>query len=252
MTAPAGRWLDPAHRFLRARFSPEGTLGLHLTIGALSLIVAGWAFGALAEDVAEADRITIVDLDIANWLHAHAGPTLTRVMLAVSNLHDVVAIGLLSTALAVFFAWRRQWYWLLALVLAVPGGMVLNTFLKLAFERPRPHFDDPIVMLETYSFPSGHVAGSTLFYGILAAFLIAHARSNMQRIAIAAAALLLVAFVAASRMLLGAHYLSDVIGAFTESIAWLALCITSVTVFRRRRAAQATATEVDSGARLRR
>ena len=104
------------------------------------------------------------------------------------------------------------------------------------FERARPHFDDPIVTLATYSFPSGHVAGSTLFYGILAAFLIANARSGARRATIAILALLLVALVAASRMYLGAHYFSDVVAAFVESVAWLALCVTGVNVFSKRRA----------------
>jgi undecaprenyl-diphosphatase len=52
-------------------------------------------------------------------------------------------------------------------------------------------------------------------------------------------ALLLIAMVAGSRLYLGAHYLSDVLGAFAESMAWLALCITGVNVFRRRRLAEA-------------
>ena len=179
-------------------------------------------------------------------------PLLVFVFTASGMPTDQVLHLALGTALAAFFAWRRHWYWLLALILAVPGGMLLNTLLKLAFGRARPHFDDPFVILQSYSFPSGHVAGSTLFYGILAAFLIAHSRSNVQRVAIFVAALLLVTLVAASRMLLGAHFLSDVIGAFTESVAWLALCITGVSVFRRRRAALAATVRLEPATRLQR
>ena len=222
--------------FVRARFSAESYLGLHLTVGVLLLMGAAWVFGGLAEDVATADRITILDLKLANWLHAHAIPALTHTMLTVSTLHGVLSISIMTLALAAFFAWRRHRDWLLALALAVPGGMLLNTVLKRVFERARPHFDDSIVTLATYSFPSGHVAGSTLFYGILAAFLIANARSGARRAAIAILALLLVALVAASRMYLGAHYFSDVVAAFVESVAWLALCVTGVNVFSKRRA----------------
>jgi undecaprenyl-diphosphatase len=230
------RWRERIPAFVRARFSPEGALGLHLTIGAFLLIAATWIFGDLAEDVATADSITVIDLNLANWLHAHASPISTRVMLAVSTLDGVAAVSILTIALAAFFAWRGHREWLLALVLAVPVGMLLNSVLKLVFARARPHFDDPIVTLNTYSFPSGHVAGSTLFYGILAAFLITHSRSGAQRVAIVSAAVLLVALVAFSRMYLGAHYFSDVIGAFAESVAWLALCLTGVYVLARRHA----------------
>jgi undecaprenyl-diphosphatase len=221
---------------VRARFSPEGALGLHLTIGALLLIAATWIFGDLAEDVVTTDSITVLDLQLATWLHAHASAGLTRAMLAVSILHGVPAIFILTAVLAAFFVWRGHRDWLLALMLTVPGGMLLNAVLKLVFQRARPHFDDPIVTLDTYSFPSGHVAGSTLFYGILAAFLIARSTSGTQRAAIVATAVLLVALVAFSRMYLGAHYFSDVLGAFAECVAWLALCVTGVGIFARRRA----------------
>ena len=238
MTARTRRCIERIRTLWGTRFSAEGLLGLQLVIGGLLLIAAAWIFGALAEDVATADRITVLDVQLANWLHARATPWLTRAMLTVSTLHGVYSIGVLTIALATFLTLRRQWYWLLTLILAIPGGMILNTLMKLAFERARPQFSDPIVVLDTYSFPSGHVAGSTLFYGVVAAFLIARTSSKVRRVSIAAMAVLLVSLVAASRMYLGAHYFSDVSGAFAESVAWLALCFTGVEVLRRRRSVE--------------
>ena len=96
---------------------------------------------------------------------------------------------------------------------------------KLAFQRARPAFDDPLLTLATYSFPSGHVAGSTIFYGLRRRLGVradrgaragALPRCSARRVAIA-----LVAF---SRMYLGVHYLSDVAAAFAEGVAWLAIC----------------------------
>ncbi|MEO7065675.1 MAG: phosphatase PAP2 family protein [Rhodanobacter sp.] len=63
-------------------------------------------------------------------------------------------------------------------MLTVPGGILLNTLFKFVFARARPHFVDPIVTLTSYSFPSGHVAGSTLFYGFVAALLVSHTHSH--------------------------------------------------------------------------
>lgn len=225
-------------KFIRMRFSTDDHLGLQLTLGLLLTVAAAWVFAALAEDVETADRITVLDLQLANWLHAHATPALTHAMLAVSTLHGVVSISIMTVVLAAFLNYRRERGWLLALVLAVPGGMLLNTVLKDVFKRARPHFVDPIVTLSTYSFPSGHAAGSALFYGLLAAFLIAHTHSNARRAAIAILALLLVVLVAASRMYLGAHYFSDVVAAIFESVAWLALCVTGVNVYCGQRAAR--------------
>jgi undecaprenyl-diphosphatase len=67
--------------------SPEAALGWRLGIGALLLVAAAWVFGAIAEDVVTGDRLTLLDAALAEWLHAHASPPLTRAMLEWTNLH---------------------------------------------------------------------------------------------------------------------------------------------------------------------
>lgn len=203
-----------------------------LVLVALLIVGAIGVFADLAEEVQTADHITVVDLQLANWLHAHATPALTQLMLAVSTLHNMLSMGILTILLAIFLKWWGERDWLLGLLLVVPGGMLLNTLLKFVFHRARPHFLDPIVTLTSYSFPSGHVAGSTLFYGFLAALLISHTRSLARHIAAVIGALLMVILVAASRMYLGAHFLSDVLAAFFESFAWLGLCLLVMHVLR--------------------
>lgn len=208
-----------------------------LALAGLVIMGAIGVFADLAEDVHTGDHITLVDLQLANWLHAHGTPLLTRVMLAVSTLHDMVAISLLTVLLAIFLGRRGERDWLFSLLLVIPGGMVLNTLLKHAFARARPHFTDPLVTLTSYSFPSGHVAGSTLFYGFLAAWLISRTDALAWQLIIVIGALVMVSLVAASRMYLGAHFLSDVVAAFFESFAWLGLCLLGRHVIRARTAA---------------
>ena len=238
---PAARppWIPQAAGLVRAiRRHPGWPLVLagSLIAGAIGV------FADLAEDVHTADHITVVDLQLANWLHAHGTPLMTRAMLAVSTLHDMVAISLLTVLLALILHRRGERDWLLTLLLVVPGGMALNTVFKHAFARARPHFTDPIVTLTSYSFPSGHVAGSTLFYGFLAAWLIDRTEAPGWQLAIVAAALLMVSLVAASRMYLGAHFASDVVAAFFESVAWLGLGLLGRHVWHARAAAQAGST----------
>jgi len=222
---------------MKVRLSPTGYLGLHLTLGALVLIGASWLFGGIAEDVVNGDPLTLVDAQIAAWFHARAIPSLTLSMRFISDVHDVLGITILASLLALFLIWKRNWYWVLALALVVPGGMLLNVLMKHAFGRARPSFDDPILTLATYSFPSGHVAAATLFYGLLAAFLIPRIAQWRWRVLVVLVAFLIVTLVALSRLYLGAHYLSDVLAAFAEGIAWLALCLTTLFTLRRRRAA---------------
>jgi undecaprenyl-diphosphatase len=160
-------------------------------------------------------------------------------MLAITWMHSAWGIAVLALLFAAWLVRRRALYWLLALALTVPGGMLLNVAIKHVYRRARPHFDDPLLTLSTYSFPSGHTAGATVFYGMLACYLAAHAKGRGQQAAAVAGAVLAVALVAVSRMYLGVHYLSDVLGAAAEGCAWLATCVTFVSTLRRQREGRA-------------
>lgn len=218
--------------------SPEGTAGLYLTCGVVALVIAAWLFGYIADEVFDGAPITLVDLQLANWFHAHATPGVTQIMLVFTHWNSVAGVAIMAVLLGWVLWQRRLDYWLLALACTVPGGMVVNGLMKLAFARARPSFDHPLVTLATYSFPSGHSSGATLFYGFLACLLVRHIPHGGRRIAIACAAILMVALVGFSRIYLGAHYLTDVLAGITEGVAWLAICITAVSSLRRRRTAR--------------
>ena len=198
-----------------------------------ALAIAGWAaflgagalFFAIAWNVSARSSLAALDVQVAMWLHAHAIPALTAIMLAVTQLHSTVAMTVLSVVFAVALARLRERYWILTLACSVGGAMLLNLLLKQAYERARPHFDDPLVTLGTYSFPSGHTTAAVAFYGVLAAFLVSRFYDRRLRAAIATGAIAMIALVAFSRLYLGAHYLSDVLAALCSSTAWLVLCL---------------------------
>ena len=198
-----------------------------------ALAIAGWAaflgagalFFAIAWNVSARSSLAALDVQVAMWLHAHATPALTAILLAVTQLHSTVAVTVLSVVFAVALARLRERYWILTLACSVGGAMLLNLLLKQAYERARPHFDDPLVTLGTYSFPSGHTTAAVAFYGVLAAFLVSRFYDRRLRAAIATGAIAMIALVAFSRLYLGAHYLSDVLAALCSSTAWLVLCL---------------------------
>jgi membrane-associated phospholipid phosphatase len=225
-------------RFIEARLTPGGELGLHLTAGVALLVACVVAFREIAEAVGEQDDITRFDLHVAQWFNSHAVEPLTTILLGVTHLHGIIGMSIASTLLALWF-WRKPApYWLLCALIAVPGGMLLNTLLKITYERARPSFDEPLLTLATYSFPSGHTAAATLFYGLIASYIVTTSPRWRRRAAAIAGATAMVLLVAFSRVYLGAHFVTDVLAAMAESAGWLAVCITAVSTLRRRRAAR--------------
>ena len=211
--------------------SRHAELALRLGVGALVLIAAASLFGAIAHDVVMSDRLTVLDVQVARWLRAHATPEATRWMLLVTDLHSTIAVSCYATIVAAALAWRRRWRRLTTLVVCVGGGLTLNVLMKLAFQRARPVLDDPLLTLTSYSFPSGHVAGSTLMYGLIVAWAFTRTRRPLLRAAVVVAAAAAVGLVAYTRLYLGVHFLSDVAAAFAEGVAWLALCLGALTAF---------------------
>jgi membrane-associated phospholipid phosphatase len=224
---------DRPLRFLRARFSAEGYLGLHLTIGLLVIIATGWWFADIAEDMSRNAATRVLDESITSWFHAHATALQTRTWRAVAFFGSVIFLSAASGVIAAVLAIRRFPYRLLLLTLAVGGGSVLNLVLKHLFHRQRPVLENPLVTLSSFGFPSGHTMGATIFYGVLA-LIVAHSiRSWSRRVLVGAAATVVVALIGLSRIYLGAHYFTDVIGAIAVGLAWLAFCWTGVETLRR-------------------
>ena len=194
-------------------------------LAALLIFIAATAgFSLIAAAVVSHAGITARDIQIDQWLHVHRDPGLVWVMRAVSVLDGIAGTLLMTLVLMLWFWRRRAWTDLKTFVFAIPGVMLLNGLLKQVFCRPRPHLADPLTSLTSYSFPSGHVSQSTVFYGLLATWLLARVARRTGRMAVVGAASMMVCVVAASRLYLGAHYLTDVLAAFLEGVAWLASC----------------------------
>lgn len=212
--------------------------GTRLAIGALLFICGTGIFAGVAEDVVAGGSLTGVDASVAAWFHARATPAVTQGMLFFTHLHGTLSVSILALLLAAYLAWRNEGYWVLTLSAVLPVGMLINVLLKQIFLRARPSFSDPILTLASYSFPSGHVAGATLFYGVLAAFLCSRLRTWPWQAAIVLAACVLVVLVGLTRLYLGVHYFSDVVAAAAWSTAWVVLCLIGVAALKRRRRAR--------------
>jgi membrane protein DedA with SNARE-associated domain/membrane-associated phospholipid phosphatase len=224
---------DAQLRWLLRRLTPGQYLGLHLTIGLLAAAGGLWLFGGLAEDLLTGDPIVRFDRALDAYLHARATPPLTTFFLIITAFGSIEALVLLGVVMAAFLAWGRRWVFLGSWLAAVAGSAVLNHLLKGLFARPRPHFEHPLLVETSYSFPSGHAMESFVVYGMLAYFAVLALRTWESRVGVVCGAALLVVLIGFSRMYLGVHYLSDVLAGYAAGAVWLSALITGVETIRR-------------------
>ena len=227
---------DRLIRFLQARLSPEGYLGLHLTIGLVVVLAGGWWFGEIAENVSRNAETRLLDERITAWFQDRATPQFTTVWRGATFLGSVIFLTS-ATAIAALtlklVGWRNR---LLTLLLVTGGGALLNLLLKHLFHRQRPVLENPLVTLSSYGFPSGHTMGATIFFGSLAVIIGHSVRSWRLRVLLGCAAAFVIILVGISRIYLGAHYFTDVIAAVAMGLAWLAFVWTGVETLRKWRA----------------
>ena len=191
-------------------------------------LLAGFA-GLGAAVHAEAGPVTRLDLGLGEELRDHrdASPLARQVFLAVTGLGSAATLTAVVAAAAVGSLWARRRSLAALWVIADLGAWGLITGLKDLFGRHRPPFLDPGVVERSLSFPSGHALGSIVVYGLLAALLARHAaRPWLRRAALVLLGGLILA-IAFSRVYLGAHYLTDVLGGLCCGGAWLAACLAS-------------------------
>ncbi len=191
---------------------------------AVSLI----AFTGIAVGVVSGGPLAAVDSRASQVLLAHGSAGWTDAMRLLAKVHGVAGISI-ATGVWVVWLWRlRQTERLRVLLWVVGGGLLLNGALKRIFQRERPLFEagvqPPLDMLASYSFPSGHVSASTVFYGFVLMMVFARTPHRGVRVAAACAASAMVALIAYNRIYVGAHHLSDVLAAVAEGLAWIALC----------------------------
>ncbi|GGN99509.1 phosphatase PAP2 family protein [Saccharibacillus kuerlensis] len=174
-----------------------------------------------------ADYQAVVDFD-HKWIsriQAYESPGWTKLADTLSWIGStkVVIVFVLILILLMLFVRHLRWEPLL-LLCATAGSGLLNLLLKNLFRRDRPDINR-LAEEFTFSFPSGHSMGAFALYGILAYLLWRMIPSFSVRIAALVLCTLLTLSIGLSRIYLGVHYPSDVIGGYIASAAWLALTI---------------------------
>ncbi len=209
------------HWLLRSILYPRETEVRGLLVGAIVLIGAIWLFLGILENVATGDPLVRVDVEAYRFLQGLRSPWADALMVGATELGDTLVVVSVAAAVLAWLLWQRAWrtslYWVAAVCLA----SLFNTAIKLTLDRPRP-LPDLYVGLGAFSFPSGHSTVNTAMWGFLAVLVIGNLGGG-ARVWLIGAIGALISLIAFSRIYLGAHWLSDVIGGIAFATAWITL-----------------------------
>jgi undecaprenyl-diphosphatase len=221
--------------WLAARFRPAGAFGLSLTVGLLLVGLAGWAFGAVAQDVLDRAESVRLDGPVLAWLAGHREAWLTALMRAVTVLGSGTMLVPLAVAVGLAVAARRRRWAPLGLLLgAYLGAALLRLAVRQLVERVRP--PAALALVEVHSgvgFPSGHAAQAAAVSGMLAWLAAGAAGTWRWRVIAWTVAVLTSLLVGFSRAYLGVHWPTDVLGGWALGGLWLAVLLVAHTTLVR-------------------
>ncbi len=224
----------------RNRLSPGAFLLVHLGAGFGGLVIGAAVFAGIAEAIgSDGSDGTFgrIDQIFSDAVVGSTPAAAIAVFAVVTHLGDRATQTVVCIAVAALLIGRGRRTLAVAWVSAVAGNGILNTTLKNVFERARPLHQGRWVEAG-YSFPSGHSSGSVVVYGMLAylALRLLPPRWHLPAVLAAAGT---VYTTGCSRVFLQVHFASDVAAGFVSGLAWLAVCIVSAELLRRREASPA-------------
>lgn len=225
--------MSRARAYLRRRLDPDARYGLRVTLFAIAFLLVAIPFGLLIEQVKNNRDLVRLDTAAARHLHdwVRGSDRLIAGLKVLTFFGTPVWFFAIVTPAAVW-VWR-QGHPRLAVFLVVTalGGGLVDTVVKLIVDRSRPSLVDPVATAHGKSFPSGHAMSSTFVYGALLLVFLPVVRRRLRPVLLALTAVLVVA-IGFSRLALGVHYITDVVGGVVLGLAWLAASTAAFSTWR--------------------
>lgn len=188
-----------------------------------ALTIVGGSFVILMILVWNNETNTI-DMAVRSWALGLNTPTTVAIWERISFMGSIAVLsGLTFLALGIF-ALRREWQAVRQIGLSMAGAVGFETVTKWLVHRPRPEEVYARTLPSSYSFPSGHALFSFTFYLVIAVIICRQNRNYIGK-GVWIAALFMVVLIGASRIFLGVHYFSDVLGGYLIAAFWLMFSI---------------------------
>jgi undecaprenyl-diphosphatase len=201
-------------------------------------------FGYVAQNVHTGATLAF-DQQFLRSINEQSTKGLDTFFLIATEFGGVIFVSVVSALSLAYLLYRRRRYDALLLAVGVGGAALLNYTAKLTFVRERPDLWNQLIQETTYSFPSGHAAGSSALAVCIVA-LLWRTKCRIPALIIAPLYIVLIGF---SRMYLGVHYLTDIVAGWIVGISWT-LIIISIIYYRRKKRAFADERNSESSASL--
>jgi membrane protein DedA with SNARE-associated domain len=234
LTGRYGFDLTPFVNFVRARFSPRGYLGLHLTIGLIAIAASAWMFGGIVDAISDQNSIGGLDRTVAIFVSAQRTSALDAAVSAVSTLASPLWLAAIVGVAAISYSRRRETSLAIAALPFLAGAYALAFVLQVLFAKHAAHQSQLVLVNGFAGFPSAALTASTAAYGLVCYMLVAETQSWPLQTLSVAAALYIVALIGLAGIYSGLA-LTAIAGGFALGGCWLAICITGTRTYNRLR-----------------
>lgn len=170
------------------------------------------------------DKINAIDQNIHSYILNLRNDNLTSILITITNISSAYALIVLSILLLLIMK-KKKLPLLISLNLII--SFISNQIAKQIFTRPRP-IGINLIEETGYSYPSGHAMISMAYFGFIAYLIYKYVKNKLIKTIVISSIFLLIILIGFSRIYLGVHYLSDIIGGFLLSIAYLMIFINSI------------------------
>ncbi len=205
--------------WLADTLAPDNPKALRVVALSAVLAAGGIGFVSLLEDLIARNSMVYLDLSIANLMQSVRNMPADRVMVVLTMIGDGTVLVVLGAVIVAWLAARRAWTIAGAAALTMASAALFVPFMKILLQRARP--EEILGSADLYSFPSGHATLATVVFGILAVLMGLGVGRWGKAVLFACAGALIVA-IACSRIYLGAHWPSDVVGGLLFGITMTA------------------------------
>ncbi|MFZ4648363.1 MAG: phosphatase PAP2 family protein [Patescibacteria group bacterium] len=204
---------------LKKRLARDNFFGLTLTILVVILIYIFVLFGAVIGNYLPLESLMIFDQKVNNFILASRVPSLVNLFFLITAFAlPQFAIGM-SIAFTAFLSLKKKRVYLMPFLVSFLGGVLTNFLSKISLQRGRPI--NAIYTESTYSFPSGHSTLAVVLYGFVIYYFWKRTKSRAMKSVILAIGILFILAIGFSRIYLGVHFFSDILGGYLLGLIWL-------------------------------